>query len=45
MGEWIRLHNGVVCDMCSSPNITQMIQSRRMRSMEDVAHVVDERRA
>jgi hypothetical protein len=30
-GEWQRLHNQELNDLYSSPNITQVIKSRRMR--------------
>jgi hypothetical protein len=30
-GEWRRLHNGELNDLYSSPNISRMIKSRRMR--------------
>ena len=31
MGKWRRLHNKELNDLCSSPNIVQVIKSRRMR--------------
>jgi hypothetical protein len=30
-GEWINLHNEVLNDLYPSPNIVQVIESRRMR--------------
>jgi len=36
-GEWRKLHNGKLNDLYSSPNIVQVIKSRRMKR---VGHVV-----
>ena len=36
-GEWIKLYNEELNDLCSSPNIVRVIKSRRMRW---VGHVV-----
>ena len=30
-GEWRKLHNKELNDLCSSPNIIRVIKSRRMR--------------
>jgi hypothetical protein len=30
-GEWIKLHNEELCNLCSSPFIIRIIKSRRMR--------------
>jgi hypothetical protein len=38
-GEWRRLHNGELCDLYSSPNVIQVINSRRMRWVGHVARM------
>jgi hypothetical protein len=38
-GEWRKLHNGVLNDLYSSPNIVRETKSRRMRWVGNVAHV------
>jgi len=43
MGEWRRLHNKELNDLYSSPNIVQVIKSRRMRWAGHVAHMGEER--
>jgi hypothetical protein len=42
-GEWRKLHNEGLNDLYSSPNITQVIKSRRMKWAGHVASVGEER--
>jgi hypothetical protein len=44
-GEWRRLHNEELNDLCSSPNIIRVIKSRRMRWAGHVAHMGEKRGA
>jgi hypothetical protein len=41
-GDWKRLHNEELNDLCSSPNIVRTIKSRRMRWAGHVARMVEE---
>jgi hypothetical protein len=38
-GEWRKLHNGELYNLCSSPDITRQIKSRRMRWAGHVARM------
>jgi len=42
-GEWRKLHNEVLNDMYSSPNIVQVIKSRSMRWAGHVAQMGERR--
>jgi hypothetical protein len=44
-GEWRTLHNEELNDLYSSPNIIQVIKSRRMRLAGNVARMADKRGA
>jgi hypothetical protein len=39
MGEWRKLHNGELHNLCSSPDISRQIKSRRMRWAGHVARM------
>jgi hypothetical protein len=43
MGEWRKLHNGNLHNLCSSPDIIRQIKSRRMRWAGNVARMVEGR--
>jgi hypothetical protein len=43
IGEWRKLHNEELNDLCSLPNIVRVVKSRRMRWMGHVAHMGEER--
>jgi hypothetical protein len=38
-GDWRRLNNEELYDLCSSPNIIRVIKSRRKRWAGHVAHI------
>ena len=42
-GDWRRLHNGEINVLYCSPNVMQVIKSRRMRWAVHVMHVGEER--
>jgi len=45
MGEWRRLHNKKLHGLYCSPNVIQVIKSRRMRWESHMAHMRDRRGA
>jgi hypothetical protein len=44
-GEWKKLHNEELGDLCSSPSIIRIIKSRRMRWAGHVARMREKRNA
>jgi hypothetical protein len=44
-GKWRRLHNEELNDLCCSPNIIRVIESRRMRWAGHVARMAEGRGA
>jgi len=43
IGKWRKLHNEELCDLYSSPNIVQMIKSRRIKLVGHVARMGERR--
>jgi hypothetical protein len=43
MGEWRKLHNEELHNLCSSPDIIRQVKSRRMRWAGHVERMVEER--
>ena len=39
MGDWWRMHNAEIHDLCSSPNIIQVIRSRTIRWKKHVIYI------
>jgi hypothetical protein len=39
IGEWGKLHNEQISELCSSPNIIRLIESRKMRWVGNVARM------
>jgi hypothetical protein len=44
MGEWRKLHSEELHNLCSSPDISRQVKSRRMRWAGHVARMVEERK-
>ena len=44
-GEWRKLHNEELTDLCCTPNIIRVMKSRRMRWMGHVARMRERRSA
>jgi hypothetical protein len=40
-GGWRKLHNEELHNLCSSPSIIRMIESRRMKWTGNVAHMME----